>query len=139
MGGVYIVQLAPGTVAGVEQAEGLQLFKISVINRAALALGRGLHIPIQTQPQKILPQNCRIFLPSALGVQILHPQDHRAATAFHRKPGDEGSKHIAQVHPAGGGGRKAAHGGSIHGYACSRKVTVPVSASIESTMARDSS
>ena len=94
---------------GESRAQILQLLKIFPISAASLGLGRGFLIPIQPQPQKILPKLKRVFLPGTLGIQILHPQHHSAALTADRQPCQHGRKHIAKVHPSGGRWGKPSH------------------------------
>lgn len=74
-----------------------------------LTLGRGLPVVVQTKPVQILPQHFGVFRAGSLGIQILHPQDHFSVPGADRQPGDQGRKHIAQVHPPRRGGRKPTH------------------------------
>ena len=112
--GVDAVELAAGAEAGVQQPFVHELFKIAVINGASLALGRLLVIPAKAQPAQVIPQNGGKFITGALGVQVLHPQQNVTVPGFHRQPGDQKGKYIAQVHPTGRCGRKPAHRWHIH-------------------------
>ena len=107
--------LGPGAEAGIDQSHLLQLPEPGGIELRPLTLPVGTMgsphlislVPVQTQPAQILRQDLGILLPAAVGVQILHPQDQRAARRTHRQPGQQRCKHISKVHPSAGTGRKA--------------------------------
>ena len=114
VGRIHIVKLAAGAKAGIEQPFVHEFFKITIVNFAALALGRLFFLPRKTQPQQIFPQGLGKLCAGALGIQILHPQHDAAISALHRQPCDQKRKHIAQMHPSGRRGRKASYGLNVH-------------------------
>ena len=109
MGGIYTVQLAAGAVAGIEQPFVPENFKVMIIYLGSPALGGRFPVKVQSQPAQILAQYLGKFPAGAHGIQILHPQNHLPAPGADGQPGHQCRKYIAQMHPPGGGGGKAAY------------------------------
>ena len=128
VGGGGRQKLLAGAIAGVDQVPVRQGLEGRLVKGRPMALAiiclplPPAQVPVQAQPGQVVGQLVQVGGLAAVGVQVLHAQDHLAPQAADVQPGQQGGKEVPQVHPAAGAGGEAPPDGpcSFHGLPSSR-------------------
>ena len=100
------MQFGAGAIARIDQSKRAQPFKFRMIGISPLGLRRLFLVPVKAEPVQIALECFNILQPAPVRVQILNAQQHPSVPASHGEPRQQRGKHVSEVHPAAGAGRK---------------------------------